>query len=175
MRRLLTIEPFSVGDAHGGARIMTSLLADAPMAVLAVSTSPRRSAQMGTRGDIPEVHLPARPTVGRLETTRASRALGVLDRMTLDRLTNRLARLASGTDGAVPQVAATCLHSVPHSLFFVSVQRVAARLRLPMFLSLHDDPGYALQGRPERGYALRRLGEAWRSACQRFVISEEMG
>jgi len=44
-----------------------------------------------------------------------------------------------------------------------------------MFLSLHDDPGYVMKGRAERSYALRRLGEAWRRAHQRFVICEEMG
>jgi len=64
---------------------------------------------------------------------------------------------------------------VPHTLDFVAVQRVAAQLRLPMFLSLHDHPGYAMRGRAERAYALHRLGSTWRSARERFVISEEMG
>src|ERR1039458_1259370 len=154
---------------------MSSLLSAAPIPSLAVSTSPTHSLQLGGASDIPEVQVAARPAVGRLERTRATRALGMLDRILLGRLADRLARLATGDGGPLPRVASTALHSVPHSLDFVAVRRVAARLQLPMFLSIHDDPGYALRGRAERGYALRQLGEAWRSARQRFVISEEMG
>jgi len=172
---LLAVEPFAVGDAFGGARIMRSLLSDAPAPVLAVSTSPKRSTQIGGHGDVAEIHLPARRSLGRLEGTRAVRVLGLLDLVSLGYNTHRLARLARGGIGPAPQVPATCLHAVPHSLDFAAVQRVAARLRLPMFLSVHDDPGYVLRGRAERLYALRRLGEAWRSAHQSFVICEEMG
>jgi hypothetical protein len=140
-----------------------------------VATAPKLDAELGERADVPEIHLPTRPSFGRIESTRAFRALGVLDLVMLDHLAHRLVRLARGRIGPAPRIPATCLHSVPHTLDFAAVQRVSARLQLPMFLSLHDDPGYALKGRAERPYALRRLGEAWRGAQERFVICEEMG
>jgi len=101
--------------------------------------------------------------------------LGALDLVSLGVHARCLERLASGAAGPAPRVPATCLHAVPHNLDFASVQRVAARLQLPLFLSLHDDPSYVMRGRLDRWYALRRLGAAWREARQRFVICEEMG
>jgi len=65
------------------ARIMRSLLSDAPAPVLAVSTSPKRSTQIGGHGDVAEIHLPARRSLGRLEGTRAVRVLGLLDLVSL--------------------------------------------------------------------------------------------
>ena len=101
--------------------------------------------------------------------------LGSLDRLLITRFANRLERLAAGRLSAFQETRAWSLHAVPHSLDFAAVHRVSQRLRLPMFLSLHDDPGYALRGRPERAYALRCLSAAWRESRDRFVISEEMG
>jgi hypothetical protein len=149
---------------------MRSLLIDAPLPVLAVNTAPGRFEQLGERDEIAEVHLAARPTLGRLESTRAFRALGTLELATLRRFSRRLAKLA-----ADPRAPAAGLHCLPHTIDFVAVTRVAEQLGLPMFLSIHDDLGYLLRGHPERSYALRRLGQTWRSAAARFVISAEMG
>jgi hypothetical protein len=174
--RLLAVEPFSVRGAGGGPRIMRSLLNDAPAAVLAVATSPSRLAEAEGYYDVPEIQLPVRPHFGRLEHTRAIRGLGVLDMALLARLAHRLAHIArGGTSEPSRRTRATWLHGLSHSLDFVAVQRVATGLQLPMFLSVHDDPGYVLRGRIERPYALRRLGDAWAGSRQRFVISEEMG
>ena len=151
---------------------MRSLLAEAPVAVLAVATSPRLGAQTAC---VPEVHMPIRPSLGRLETTRAFKALGVFHVAMLESLSRRLTRLGEGQAGTSPRVRAGSFHAIPHSVDFVAVQRAADRLGLPMFLSLHDDPGYALRDRAERAYALRHLGAAWLGARERFVISEDMG
>lgn len=154
---------------------MRSLLHEPPASVLAVATSPKPSAQMGSHDEVPEIRVPIRPFLGRVESTRAVRALGALDLVSLGRLAHRLTGLATGRAGPPTEAPATCIHAVPHTVDFAAVHRVAERLRLPLFLSLHDDPGYVLRGRAERSYALRRLGQAWRGACQRFVICEEMG
>ena len=154
---------------------MRSLLHDPPASVLAVATSPKPGAHMGSHDEVPEIRVPIRPFLGRVESTRAVRALGALDLVSLGRLAHRLTVLASGTVGRPTEASATCFHAVPHTVDFVAVHRVAERLGLPLFLSVHDDPGYVLRGRAERSFALRRLGAAWRGACQRFVISEEMG
>ena len=172
---LLAVQPFSIGGHGGGPRIMRSLLAAAPLSVLAVETGPRRGAQVGDGGDVPEIHLPIRPSLGRLESTRAHRVLGVLDIARLGNLTRRVTRVAGGASGPEPRVPARCLHAVLHSLDFIAAHRTASRLQLPLFLSVHDDPSYVLRGRAERAYALRRVGAVWQTAQERFVISPEMG
>jgi hypothetical protein len=154
---------------------MRSLLDDPPMPVLAVATAPRCDPQGGVLSNVPETHLPVRGSFGFLESTRAASALGALDLAFLPRFARRLARLANGGIGLRPQAPAACLHAVPHSLDFAAVQWVAARLQLPMFLSVHDDPGYVLRGKVERSFVLSRLGKAWQGADQCFVICEEMG
>jgi hypothetical protein len=151
---------------------MRSLLTDAPAPVLAVATSPRLGAETDW---VPEMHMAIRPSLGRLENTRAHKALGVLDIAMLEPLSRRLTRLGEGQDDTSPRVRASAFHTIPHSVDFVAVQRAADRLGLPMFVSLHDDPSYALRERVERAYALRHLGAAWLGARERFVISEEMG
>lgn len=175
MSRLLAVAPFSLADPYGGARIMRSLLRDAPLPTLAVSTFPERTTEPEGPGEALAMHLPMRRPLGRLERTRATKVLGLLDVASLSRCARRLLHVARGAGGPAPRIPATCVHAVPHTVDFAAVQKVAARLQLPMFLSLHDDPGYVLRGCAERRYALERLAEAWRSASQRFVISEEMG
>jgi hypothetical protein len=173
--RLFAVEPFSVTGLGGGPRIMRSLLTDPPRPVLAVATSPARSVPVDAAEAVPEIHLPVRRYLGRIESTRVATTLGSLDRLLITRFANRLERLAAGRLSAFHDTRAWGLHAVPHSLDFAAVHRVSRRLRLPMFLSLHDDPGYALRGRPERAYALRCLSAAWHDSRDRFVISEEMG
>jgi glycosyltransferase involved in cell wall biosynthesis len=171
----VAVAPFSVLGPAGGPRIMRSLLTAAPVPVLAVSSSPGRAERLEGDERIPEVHAPIRPSLGRLERTRAISAFGVLDRMMLRRYAHTVKRLATGLDGPPPRSAAIGLHAIPHSVDFVAVRSAADALGLPLFLSIHDDPAYVLRDRIERGYVLRRLGGAWRAARQRFVISEEMG
>jgi len=154
---------------------MRSLLTAAPIDVLAVETAPRAGARLGDADDVREVHLPIRPALGRLESTRAHRALGALDIARLASLTQRLTSLASGTRGPQPRAPFSALHAVLHSLDFIAAHRTSLRLGLPLFLSVHDDPSYVLRGRAERAYALSRVGEVWQAAEERFVISPEMG
>jgi hypothetical protein len=154
---------------------MRSLLTDAADPVLAIDTSPAHTGPIDASAGVAEIHLPLRPYLGRIERTRAAPALGSLDRLLITRFARRLERIAAGRLSASTEAPAGNLHAVPHSLDFAAVHLVSRRLGLPMFLSMHDDPGYALRGRPERAYALRHLGPAWRDSHERFVISEEMG
>jgi hypothetical protein len=173
--RLLAVQPFSIGGHGGGPRIMRSLLDASASSVLAVETAARRGGQVGDGGNVPELYLPIRPSLGRVESTRANRVLGVLDIARLENLTRRVMSVARGAAGPQPRVPATCLHAVLHSLDFIAAHRASTRLQLPLFLSVHDDPSYVLRGRAERSYALQRAGEAWQAAQERFVISSEMG
>jgi glycosyltransferase involved in cell wall biosynthesis len=153
---------------------MGSLLRDAPAPVLAVATCGTLPTEHpADTGDVTEVHLPLRRSFGRLERTRATRVLGALDVLAINGLARRLAAVAA--DSKAPDASTMALHAVPHTLDYVAVHRVAARLDLPLFLSVHDDPRWALHGRVDRRYALRQFARAWRGACGRFVISEEMG
>jgi hypothetical protein len=52
---------------------------------------------------------------------------------------------------------------------------VAKRNGLPFFLSVHDDPAYALKGHPLQKKMLSAVEAFWNEARARFVISDELG
>jgi hypothetical protein len=152
---------------------MSSLLTDAPAAVLAIATCPAVDGAHLTRSDdVSEMHLPLRRSVRRLEETRAVRVLGGVDVLSIRGFERRLSRAVSDSAASAQPIV---LHAIPHTVDFVAMQRVAAGLSLPLFLSVHDDLSYALQGRVERRYALERFAVAWQQASGRFVISDDMG
>jgi hypothetical protein len=53
--------------------------------------------------------------------------------------------------------------------------QVARAMKIPYYLSVHDDLAYALQGKPELNAGLTALREVWQEAAHRFVISDGMG
>ena len=163
--RVLFVQPFGVGGPGGGPRILRTLLRSVPLDALSVCTSPEAPPPTDV---VEERHSASRPRLGRLEHTRLAPSLTALD-VAYER------RLARNLRGAAVAWRAQAVHSVAHAVDFWPALRVARELRLPYLLSVHDDLRYALRGSPVRRPALRRLGEAWRAADARFVITDRLG
>jgi hypothetical protein len=133
--------------------------------VLSACTSPEAPPETEL---VEERHFRSRPRLGRLERTRLAPWLTAID-VAFQR------RLARALRGAAVEGRVQAVHSVAHSLDFWPAFRVSQELQLPYLLSVHDDLGYVLRGSPVRSLALRRLGEAWRAADARFVITDQLG
>lgn len=159
------VQPFGVGGPGGGPRILRTLLRAGSLDALSVCTSPVPPAATDV---VEERHLPSRPALGRLEHTRLAPALTALE-VPCER------GLARDLHEAAVEWRAEAVHSVAHSFDFWPAFRVARGLGLPYALCVHDDLRYALRGSPLRRLALTRLGEAWRGANARFVITDLLG
>lgn len=162
---LALVQPFGLRAPGGGPRILRLLVDRSPIPVVSVCTSPGRPPP---DPPVPERHLPARPSLGRLETTRAAAYLGPLELAGGPALSRRLASLFAEHD-------VHAVHGVSHTTAFWWAFQASRRRRLPYLLSVHDDLRWSLRGRPERRFALARLAHVWREADERFVIGEEMG
>jgi hypothetical protein len=74
------------------------------------------------------------------------------------------------------QLGARAIHAVPHAgLDFAEAHAVARDLRLPFFVSVHDDLAYTALGRASVAEGEAAMKAAWREAAGRFVISEALG
>lgn len=161
---ILFVQPFSLGWAGGGARILRTLLGRAPMewhSLCCASKRPQNSPN--------ETHLRSRPSWGKIETSR----LAIFPKMTVSMFASGFRRRLR----EFCQRRGVCaIHAIPHAgLDFAQAQAVARELSLPFFISLHDDLAYtaASAGRVAlREAAMRR---AWLDAQARFVISEALG
>jgi hypothetical protein len=60
-------------------------------------------------------------------------------------------------------------------LDFADAHAVARELRLPFFISVHDDLAYTSSGRASAAEGEAAIKAAWREASGRFVISEALG
>lgn len=160
------IQPYSLGDANGGARILRSLIKDAPAEVVSCNTSPWPvSRELVCR----ESHLPFRPHFGRIESTRFAWLSSLLDSFWLRAW---LPKLQSWLE----RERVTHMHVVPHfGIDFIAAMRCARRLSLPLSLSVHDHPRYCFKSQALLRARLRAMGIAWRESSARFVISEPMG
>jgi hypothetical protein len=163
--RILFVQPFGIGGPGGGPRILRSLIQAVPLDAMSVCTSPDPPPPTDI---VEERHTRSRPGLGRLEHTRLAPSLTALDVAFQRRLARNLRRTAV-------EWGAQAVHSVAHSVDFWQAFRVSQELRLPYLLCVHDDLRYALRGSPVRRLALRRLGEAWRAADARFVITDQLG
>lgn len=165
------VQPFSFASPGGGPRIFRALAAAAPLPIVSVASSvapPSRDAADSSSEHVHELHLPPRPHFGRLDSTRLYRALNGIDLVLQSQYERRLERICRQRD-------ASAIHGLAHAPDFWPALRVAHRLKLPYFLTVHDDLRYTMAGNLGAGIAERRLGEAWRQATHRFVISREMG
>ena len=162
---LAVVQPFGLRSPGGGPRILRLLVDGAPMPVVSVCTSPGRPP---ADPPIPERHLRARPSLGRLETTRVSSYLGALELPCGPALTRRLESLFAAHD-------VRAVHGISHTTGFWWAFQASRRRGVPYLLSVHDDLRWSLRGRPEHRFASARLAEVWRDADERFVIGEEMG
>jgi glycosyltransferase involved in cell wall biosynthesis len=161
--KILFVQPFSLGSAGGGARILRALLERAPFAWQSVCSSPERP-----RAWASELYLPSRPPWGRIEHSRFATIPKFTASLFAPIFRRRLRQLCL-------KLGARAIHAVPHAgLDFGEAHAVARELALPFFISLHDDIAYTASGgrRDHREGAMR---SAWCDASARFVISEALG
>ncbi|MCA1659445.1 MAG: glycosyltransferase, partial [Verrucomicrobiaceae bacterium] len=159
---IVCVQPFSLGWAGGGARILRSLTEAAPLAWRSVCSSPGKPKPWRD-----ELHLRSRASWGKVEHSRLAALPQATAPLFAPLFRARLRRCCE-------ELRARAIHAVPHSgLDFAVAHEVARELALPFFLSLHDDLAYtATLGAEARDTA---MGEAWRAAAARFVISEPLG
>jgi glycosyltransferase involved in cell wall biosynthesis len=164
-RKVLFIQPFSLGSAGGGgARILRALLERAPVNWHSVCCSPRRP-KMGPN----ETHLPSRPSWGKIETSR----LSMLPKKTMSIFAPRFRRRLRNF---CRRMNVRAIHTVPHSgIDFVQAQGIAHELGLPFFISLHDDLAYTAAAEVSAAVREAAIRNAWLNANARFVISEALG
>jgi glycosyltransferase involved in cell wall biosynthesis len=165
LNRIVFTEPFGVGSPVGGARILRSLLRDAPVATVCVCTSPE-----GPTIPYPhEIHVPLRPNFGRIERTRFTglpHSLAPVFRRRFIKNLNVIYRDAR----------ARAVHSIAHGgIDFYHAYQLARRSEIPFFLQVHDDVVYTGAGRVPGQLISKCLKEAWLAADARFVISNELG
>ena len=162
---ILFVQPFSLGSAGGGARILRALLESAPEDWHSVCSSPARPKSWPH-----ETHIRSRPSWGRIETSR----LAMFPKMTTSIFAPSFRRRLK-TFCQKREVRA--VHSIPHAgVDFAHAQAVARELSLPFFISVHDDLAYtaADSGVPPE-VRERAMTEAWLDSATRFVISEPLG
>ena len=169
------VQPFGIESPGGGARILRRLLEDAPAPCMSVCTA---LTPPTSKPKVDEVHLPLRFGVDLLERRfshqlwglHRSRLMSPLRQRQSARFEDRLAEILKAR-------RATAVHAVAHGSTFWHASRVARRLRLPFYLTIHDDLPYNLQ--PSSRWYLEHmmgcLGQAWTHASGRIVISEAMG
>lgn len=159
------IQPFGVQGYGGGSRILRALLDSDHPAAFSVNTGSSNSpSPLG----IEEIHLPLRPSFGRIENTRLHDYFSVFDGVFQARFEDRLRRV-------LRERRVDLIHSIPHSYDIVPVYKVASQLNIPCFLTIHDDLEYAASGHLLKARIAATLAEAWRNAKGIFVISEEIG
>jgi hypothetical protein len=141
------------------------LLSEAPVDWASICVQPQRPPK-AVLGE--EIHVPARPHTGRLERTRFSWVANALGPVFANYFQRRL-------EAACARQAISGIHAIAHAGDFAHARRVACKQQIPYFLSVHDDPEWTLSFLPDRDQLVREVGEAWRSADARFVISEQMG
>jgi glycosyltransferase involved in cell wall biosynthesis len=162
--KILFVQPFSLGSAGGGARILRALLERAPFAWQSICTSPERPKAWGN-----EVYLHSRPAWGRIEHSRLATIPKFTAPFFAPIFRRRLKELCM-------KLGARAIHAVPHAgLDFAQVHAVARELALPFFVSLHDDIAYTAASAGRRKHRELAMREAWCNASARFVISEALG
>jgi hypothetical protein len=162
---VISVQSFGIGAPGGGPRILRALLKDPPLEVYSVSTALRRPP---SDTSVREAWLPARRDLGRVESTRLAGIACALEGPRRERLAQEIVSL--GRD-----VGCAAIHSVAHSADFIAAERAARVLDVPFVLSIHDDLRYVLRHRVDRRFVLATLGDVWRRADRRLVISDALG
>jgi glycosyltransferase involved in cell wall biosynthesis len=159
-------QPFGIGSAGGGARILRALLHDAPVPCTVICTSPEPPPVVNPWH---EIHLPPRPYFGRIERTRFRRLPRVVTPIFRRRFISRFERICRSRN-------AVAIHSIPHcELDFYHARLIAAKIGLPFFLQVHDDFEFSARDQVEAPTAHRTIKSAWQDAAACFVISDRLG
>jgi glycosyltransferase involved in cell wall biosynthesis len=162
--KVLFVQPFSLGSPGGGARILRALLECAPFAWQSVCASPKRPRVWPN-----ETYLRSRPSWGRIEHSRFAAIPNATAPFFAPIFRKRLKQLCV-------KLRARAIHVVPHAVLdFAQAHAVARELALPFFISMHDDLAYTAGSAARREHREAAIGNAWREASARFVISEALG
>jgi glycosyltransferase involved in cell wall biosynthesis len=164
---VLLVQPFGVESPGGGGRVFRSLCEGVSTQVVSACVGPfsPRPTEI-----VEELYFATRPRLARL---RASR-LGVLVRQ-LDDVGHR--GVERELEAFVRQRGIAAIHALADAhISFAIAHRVARRTGARFVLSLWDAPWYKrLRVQAGNRRYFRALGEAWRDADARTVISAEMG
>jgi hypothetical protein len=152
-------------DSGGSAKIFRSLLDIDHPRVLSINTQP--AAAPPPPGKL-EIRVPSRPDFGRLERSRLARGLGLFDWLYSGGFARSLRRSLREHEIGV-------IHLFLNDYSIVPVYRIAKELRIPLFLSVHDDIEYLFSNLPLSPRITACAGKAWREANGIFVISDELG
>lgn len=163
-RAILFVQPFSLGSAGGGARILRALLGNAIADWHSVCSSPGRPKSWPN-----ETHIRSRPSWGKIETSR----LAMFPQMTMSIFAPGFQRRLKSF---CQKRKVRAIHTIPHAgLDFARAQAVARELSLPFFISVHDDLGYTAAHSGVRPEVLEQaMQDAWLNSSARFVISEPL-
>jgi glycosyltransferase involved in cell wall biosynthesis len=162
--QILFVQPFSLGSPGGGPRILRALLERAPFAWHSVCATPEKP-----RPRPKETYLRTRPFWRRIERSRFAAIPNITWPLFAPLFRKRLRQLCL-------KLRARAIHVVPHTgLDFVQAHAVARELMLPFFISVHDDLAYTAGNTARRKRREAAMGNAWREASARFVISEALG
>lgn len=163
-RAIAFVQPFSLGSAGGGPRILRALLENAPHRWFSICTSPWKLKKWPN-----EIHLPSRASWGPFEHSRLAFLPRASSPIFAPGFRRKLKKLCQ-------RKSVCAIHAVPHSgVDFSQAQDVAEALQIPFCLSIHDDLRYTSPGVSSgrsRDAAMRR---AWLKANARFVISDRLG
>ena len=162
----MLVQPFGLGGSGGGARILRSLVAGrrGEFVSVATGTDPPPATTLGE-----EAHLPARPRLGRVDSTRLGRWADWAARAAARRgFRRRLGEL-------VARRRPSAVHAIAHESDFYDAFLVSRAAGVPYTLTVHDDPAYGHRGHPGRRGFERALARAWREANRRIVICQDMG
>ena len=161
---ILFVQPFSLGSAGGGARILRALLGNAIADWHSVCSSPGRPKSWPH-----ETHIRSRPSWGKIETSR----LAMFPQMTMSIFAPGFQRRLKSF---CQRRKVRAIHTIPHAgLDFARAQAVARELSLPFFISVHDDLAYTASHAGVPPDVLEEaMRDAWLNSVARFVISEPL-
>lgn len=158
--------PFGLQSPSGGSRIMRALLQDNAIRFVSICTSPEQPppTHLGI-----EVHIPLRPSFGRIERTRFAVIADAFTSLFSKRFARRL-------EAECIKARAIAVHSIVHGgMDFYTAFLVARKLNIPFFIHVHDDFIFSARGIPSEANAHAALREAWLGATARFVICRALG
>lgn len=161
---IVFLQSFGLASPGGGARILRALLADAPVPWHSVCSSPHGAPKVPN-----ETHIPARPSWGKIDFSRAAWLPQLTAPLFLPMFRHKFRRFCRENE-------LRAIHAIPHrSNEFTEALQIARELDVPFFLQVHDDFEFTAERMAGQARAHRAMKSAWLGADARFVVSERLG
>ena len=159
------VQPYGLGSASGGGRILRSMIKGQPFDSMSVNTGFEPEKSVG----VPEEHWPVRPSLGRLDRTRWSNLGNYLETFSRRFFARKFSRYLAANR---PDV----VHILPHKASDFPIAWQLSRKRgIRVVMSIHDDLIHNLGAHPLRHESEAMLQQIWQEVPTVFVISEELG